>query len=118
MGLGDREGAELSRLVHEAAWRLPEHEGPEDLGNRTGGGVYFFFEEGELTADERPRIVRVGATDSFGRRIGYHYGQHRTVSVFRRHLGAAILRRSGAPGEAVRRWQRQQAEISDRKLGW
>ena len=79
-------------------------------------GVYFFFEPGELREDGRtPRVVRVGThavsagsrttlwtrlRDHRGHVIGRHVGggNHR-ASIFRRHVGSALLGRG--LGEAL-----------------
>ncbi len=76
-------------------------------------GVYFFFEPGEVRADGRDRVVRVGthaltaASQAilWGRlrqhrgHVGGRHpggGNHR-ASVFRRHVGAAIIQRRKLP---------------------
>jgi len=94
--------------------------GPRRLADCTGTdhwprrGVYFFFEHGEVRADGSGRIVRVGThaltatsrTTLWGRLrqhrgnlAGYRPlgGNHRG-SVFRRHIGAALIRRALRPG--------------------
>lgn len=72
-------------------------------------GVYFFFEDGEVRRDGTPRVVRVGthglktgSDRELWQRLSDHRGtvggqfpgggDHRG-SVFRRHVGAAMLRR-------------------------
>jgi len=71
-------------------------------------GVYFFFEPGEVRSDlSTPRVVRVGthavsrgARTTLWSRLRAHRGtnagrgNHR-ASVFRRHVGDALIRRSG-----------------------
>jgi len=83
-------------------------------------GVYFFFEVGEVRADGSGRVVRVGthaltATSQatlWGRlrqhrgHVGGRHpggGNHR-ASVFRRHVGAAIIRREQLPGGLLDSW--------------
>jgi hypothetical protein len=79
-------------------------------------GIYFFFEPGELRdTSDRGRVVRVGThavskgsqttlwdrlRTHRGRLSGSHKdgGNHRG-SIFRRHLGSAILRRDGLQDE-------------------
>lgn len=93
--------------------------GPRQLVDCTGGsgwpakGVYFFFEEGEerTTSGTGPRVVRVGthgliakANTSLWQRLSAHQGfmagesagggNHRS-SVFRLHVGAAVLAHDG-----------------------
>jgi len=83
-------------------------------------GVYFFFEPAEVRAGGGDRVVRVGthaltATSqaSLWGRLRQHRGEvgglrpgggnHR-ASVFRRHVGAALIRREGLPGELRESW--------------
>lgn len=83
-------------------------------------GVYFFFEDGEVRRDGSSRVVRVGThalTDTskatLWRRLRQHRGTvgggnpggrgHR-ASVFRRHVGAALIRRDSQPEELFHSW--------------
>lgn len=83
-------------------------------------GVYFFFEPGEARADGSGRVVRVGthaltATSQAtlwgrlrqhrGHLTGRHAGggNHR-ASVFRRHVGAALIIRDGLPAGLLDSW--------------
>jgi hypothetical protein len=83
-------------------------------------GVYFFYEPGEVRADGSDRIVRVGthaltATSqaTLWGRLRQHRGHlggshpgggnHR-ASVFRRHVGAAQIRRQNLSGELLGSW--------------
>jgi hypothetical protein len=107
---------ELAEVVH----------GPRRLrdSHRADGwprqGVYFFYEPGEVRADRSGRIVRVGthaltATSQatlWGRlrqhrgHVGGSHpggGNHR-ASVFRRHVGAALVRREKLPRELLDSW--------------
>jgi len=87
-----------------------------DCSGRSGWptkGVYFFFEDGELrtSSGSKPRVVRVGthaltasARATLWQRLNAHQGvvggrsagggNHRG-SVFRLHVGAALLERDG-----------------------
>ncbi len=104
--------AKFYSLLYELAERIG---GPRRLQDCTGYeqwpecGVYFFYEEGEVRADGSRRVVRVGThalkdtemTTLWGR-LAQHRGQlagahpgggnHRG-SVFRRHVGSALIRR-------------------------
>ena len=79
-------------------------------------GVYFFFEPGEYREDGRtPRVVRVGthalrknSDTTLWKRLRQHRGTMRGEmpgggnhrgSIFRLHVGSAILRRDGLDGE-------------------
>lgn len=76
-------------------------------------GVYVFFQRGETCQLERQtidRIVRVGThriQDRFRKRILQHYGGNKNGSVFRKHLGAALLRRANAVDPRLADWLRQ-----------
>jgi hypothetical protein len=86
-------------------------------------GVYFFFEPGETRPDRSPRVTRVGthalttmSQSTLWGRLAQHRGRvggphagggnHRG-SIFRRHVGAALLARDGDPsGTAAATWGR------------
>jgi hypothetical protein len=102
--------------------------GPRRLRNCTASsgwplnGVYFFFEDGEnRTAGKGARVVRVGTqavkttTPSRrtlwdrlekhrGRQPGDTGGPRRSRSVFRRHVGTAIIRRDHLGDEVRDNW--------------
>ena len=69
-------------------------------------GVYCFFEQGEVRRDGRPRVVRVGESGNLRSRLLRQHltGTHRDdcfdrhglrSSVFRHHVGLALIRRHG-----------------------
>jgi hypothetical protein len=123
---GDIRAADITHfylLLSELARRVG---GPRLLRDCTGAqdwprqGVYFFFEDGETRADGSCRVIRVGThalTPSSrtilwdrlrqhrghlkGRNFGG--GNHR-ASVFRRHVGAALIRRGSRPEELLGSW--------------
>jgi hypothetical protein len=83
-------------------------------------GVYFFFEDGEIRADGSCRVVRVGthaliptSRTTLWNRLSQHRGHlkgrnygggnHR-ASVFRRHVGAALIRRGNWPEDLLASW--------------
>ena len=106
-------------------------------------GVYFFFEPGETRPDGSPRVTRVGthalttmSQSTLWGRLAQHRGRvwgphagggnHRG-SIFRRHVGAALLARGGdhsataaltwgrgssAPREVVVAEQPQEVQVS------
>lgn len=88
-------------------WRLPEN------------GIYLFFERGELTglADvATDRIVRVGTHDRPGRFRGHirqHFGNtndlggDKNSSVFRKHVGGALLRKENPSDPRLASWLKQ-----------
>ncbi len=112
---------ELSRKVGGYR-RLSECNGQMGWPQR---GVYFFFEPGELREDGRtPRVVRVGthalktgARSTFWGRLAQHKGHsggfspgggnHRG-SVFRLHVGTALLNTRAYPPEVGANWEQGQ----------
>jgi hypothetical protein len=125
-GSAARQAASTDRfyvLLGELAARTG---GPRMLRDSAGGqgwprqGVYFFFEDGEVRADGSSRVVRVGThaltadgqTTLWGR-LSEHRGHlegrnpgggnHR-ASVFRRHVGAALICRGGGPRGLLESW--------------
>jgi hypothetical protein len=124
-GSADRQADtdEFYVLLDELARKVS---GPRLLRDCTGDsgwpshGVYFFYESGELRPNGTDRVVRVGThalteasqTTLWDRlrqhrgHIGGRYaggGNHR-ASVFRRHVGAAIIRREGLSRELLDSW--------------
>ena len=107
--------------------------GPRLLRTCTGSsgwprqGVYFFYEDGELHPDNSRRIVRVGthALTADGQatlwgRLRQHRGSHdgrgnHRASVFRRHVGAALIRRE-LPSDTWLGRDAQRAEIRESGL--
>lgn len=107
---------ELARRV--GGWRmLRDCTGARDWPRH---GVYFFFEDGEIRADGSGRVVRVGThaliptsrttlwdrlSQHRGHLKGRNYGggNHR-ASVFRRHVGAALIRRGDWPKGLLASW--------------
>ncbi|MBB5850179.1 hypothetical protein ACFQ05_23505 [Amycolatopsis umgeniensis] len=79
-------------------------------------GVYFFFEDGELRADSTPRVVRVGthglsatSRTKLWQRLAQHRGtlkggENHRASIFRHHIGTALIRRDHAPGPLLTAW--------------
>jgi hypothetical protein len=96
-------------------------------------GVYLFFEDGECREDGRePRVVRVGthalpatSRTSMWQRLSQHRGtlggrhpgsgNHRG-SVFRLHLGSALIARDGWP-EAAATWGRGSSASTEVRAG-
>jgi hypothetical protein len=88
-------------------------------------GVYFFFETGEYRRERRcPRVVRVGSqglnadkpsdatlwdrlAQHRGRQLGDLSGPRRSRSVFRRHVGTAIISRHKLDDEVLDNWYQQ-----------
>jgi len=114
---------EFYALLDELARKVS---GPRLLRDCTGDsgwpshGVYFFYESGEHRPDGTDRVVRVGthaltetSQTTLWNRLRQHRGHvggrhagggdHR-ASVFRRHVGAAIIRRDGLSRELLDSW--------------
>ena len=97
---------------------------PRALDDCPEQGVYFFFEPGELRQGGTvPRVVRVGthavsrgAAATLAQRLRQHRGtlsgtgNHRG-SIFRSHVGSALLRRDidRYPASVIRSWSSQEA---------
>lgn len=104
--------------------------GKRTLGDSHGGmlwpqrGVYFFFEPGEerTTSGSGLRVVRVGthalrggSTTTLWHRLRQHRGTvggsrpgggNQRSSVFRRHVGTALIAKDGWPEPVSRHWGR------------
>lgn len=106
---------ELHRLAHGLArynHRVERKELPPC-------GIYLFFEQGEeVEAGDRrlDRIVRVGTHNQDGNfpgRIRTHYGNrgrlggNKNSSVFRKHLGGALMRRENPEDVRLAPWLKQ-----------
>lgn len=113
----------------------------DDVADRSGGprelsgchpdmgwpecGVYFFFEAGENRTCGGPRVVRVGthrltrtSRSTLWQRLAQHRGRatggnHRG-SIFRLHVGTALIARDGW-SEAARSWGRADVTDQDRR---
>jgi len=101
--------------IHEILERLPLHKCPDpverwDLPNN---GIYFFYEEGEIVKIGNrviKRIVRVGTHRGQGRfpeRILNHFYGNKNTSIFRKHLGAAILAKENPNDPRLKEWMRK-----------
>lgn len=94
-------------------------------------GVYFFFEGGEPRLDGSPRVVRIGthaltatSTATLWRRLATHRGHvggsrpgggnHRG-SIFRLHVGTALLGGDEWPIEVRDSWRRKDADRETRQ---
>jgi hypothetical protein len=104
----------LCHWLHQSLDTLPLFSYPFDLAALPRNGIYFFYEEGECGGHraDAPRIVRVGThrDGNFRSRISEHFllnerkmafteDQQRPHdrSIFRCHIGRALLNRSRDP---------------------
>lgn len=59
-------------------------------------GIEFYFEKGEYrTGSNKLRVVRIGSSNGIVRRLKNHIGEDAQKSVFRRHIGRALLKKQG-----------------------
>ena len=103
---------ELVNLLTRNNHLTPTHSLPKN-------GIYLFFEQGEdamCGARLVNRIVRVGTHTKDGRfrpRIRQHYGNvsslrgNKNGSVFRKHVGGALLRRDNLADHRLGEWLKQ-----------
>jgi hypothetical protein len=118
--------ADLEEFYQLLAELAATEEGPRLLASCTGRdgwpryGVYFFFEEGQTRADGGARVVRVGThalkpTDktTLWKRLRQHRGRIRgrnpgggnhRESIFRGHVGAALIQRDRPPAGLLTSW--------------
>ena len=99
---------EAYRQIHRALETLPKYREPStDLPQN---GIYFFYEDGEVGSHTgKPRIVRVGIhgeRTTLRKRLRQHYSLNREGSVFRKHLGSALLKMKGFPADQIVKWNR------------
>jgi hypothetical protein len=119
-------------LLNELSGRVG---GPRKLRNCTSSGwpshgVYFFFEDAEIRFDGSPRVVRIGthaltttSTATLWGRLSTHRGRvggshpgggnHRG-SIFRLHVGTALLERDDWPSGVRQSWRNPHADRSTR----
>lgn len=106
---------ELHRLAHE----LVRYDHHVERKVMPANGIYLFFERGEGVdgGNHRlDRIVRVGTHNQDGNfpgRIRTHYGNraklggNKNSSVFRKHLGGALMRRDYPEDPRLQPWLKQ-----------
>ncbi|WP_270886259.1 hypothetical protein [Pedococcus sp. 5OH_020] len=122
--MSDRQGAleQFYALLDDLSERIggPKHlNSPNLAALAPHAGLYFFFEPGEQRPNGNPRVVRVGThalTGTSGSSLWGRLRQHRGVlggsnpgggnhrgSIFRHHVGAALLNRRG-DADLLRSW--------------
>ena len=110
-----KEGSTIKKCksIHEILKPLPEYDYKTPIRDLPTNGIYFFYEDGELLADEHKgemRIVRVGTHRVDGRfrdRINNHYKGNKNSSIFRKHLGGALIRKRNLDDNLLKQWLRQ-----------
>jgi len=108
--------AERVSGVYELAHLLPRRDHVTPSRALPLDGLYLFFERGELvdcSGRAVDRIVRVGThrmNGRFRKRIRQHYGRVRSLggnrdeSIFRKHVGTALLRKAGPCDTELNDW--------------
>ena len=97
---------DVAWAIHRLACSLLRYRHPVPYSRLSPSGVYLMFEDGEETP-VGPRVVRIGISRAGGlaKRLRKHYADHRGSSVFRRHVGLALLARDGATQTEIARWR-------------
>jgi len=98
---------ELVREVYKVLKGLPRFNCFSDARQLPDNGIYFFFETGEGNVDGFDRLVRIGTHRSDGRlksRIRQHFRGNRKSSVFRKHIGGAIINNEYPDEVRLKNW--------------
>lgn len=115
----------VARAVYEMVLALPRHNWQALALDLPLNGIYFFFEQGETIPCNGAmvdRIVRIGTHNKdnrFRTRIRQHYGTvkapggSRSSSIFRKHLGAALLRRSEGLDARLEDWVAERGKFPE-----
>ena len=86
--------------LHDFARDLARHRFPFEKRQIPGSGIYLLFERGE-TGHGGERIVRVGthtgADNLFSRLYEHFLTENKDRSIFRKHIGRALLTRDANP---------------------
>lgn len=94
----------MTEALHRLVTALPRRGGAFRVADVPENGIYFFFENDEsVTIDGKRvhRIVRVGthrADRRLGKRLRLHYSGSRRRSVFRWHIGNALIQSGRVTG--------------------
>ncbi len=100
----------ITEAVYDLIHLLPRRDNRTLKSELPANGIYIFFEQGE-TIQYRDivteRAVRVGINTSdvgFPDRIYKHYGNNRKQSIFRKHIGKALLTKENPKHPLLRDW--------------
>ncbi|NMX22102.1 hypothetical protein C5S30_06680 [ANME-1 cluster archaeon GoMg4] len=103
------------RIIHENLESLPEYDHNTSPFELPTNGIYFFYEDGEFCTHENEREKRIVRVDThrvdgnFRNRINSHYRGTKNSSVFRKHLGGALMRRKDPNDRRLKQWLKQDA---------
>lgn len=107
---------DMTKSLYSILLSLPRFDFTTTHNMLPENGIYFFFEFGENLYISNQRVVRVGTHIASGRfrgRIRQHYGSintlrgNRNASVFRKHVGGALLRRENVDDLRLQEWKNQ-----------
>lgn len=110
---GDRACLKLTLELYSYQIKRPRYNFLTAGRDLPKNGIYFFFEKGEKVNQGVERIVRVGThkiDERFRGRVRQHYGSrsslrgNKNASVFRKHVGGALLRRDNPLDERLDEW--------------
>ncbi len=107
--------------LHRLARGLRRHRFPFDPSVFPRNGIYLLFEDGEGGHDG-DRIVRVGThtgPNQLRSRVQQHFiKENKDRSIFRKHIGRALLRRDGDPLAPLWELDLTAAEARKKNAGW
>lgn len=110
----------LTVNVYELIGTLPRYDYQTPLDLLPANGISVFFEAGEtccLEGKQVDRVVHIGSNERDGRfpgRIRQHYGRvnslggNKNSSIFRKHIGGALLNRSDPHDPRIEDWSKPQ----------
>lgn len=110
---------DITRKLYFQVSKMPRYTFNTPVSGLPCNGIYAFFEVGEtfqIDGDEHDRIVRIGTHIKDNRlrnRIRQHYGNKHSLkgnkngSVFRKHLGGALMRRDNPKDSRLVDWLTQ-----------
>jgi hypothetical protein len=105
-----------TKAVYQLLRPLPRYDYTVPRSELPASGIYIFYERGEvvdLDGQLTDRVVQIGthnADGNFRGRIRMHYGNIKSLggdknsSVFRRHVGAALMRKANPLDERLGGW--------------
>lgn len=109
----------LLERIYSLLDNLPMFDYLYEPNNLPKNGIYFFYEDGELceiNGKITERIVRVGtdkADDRFRDRIRNHYKGNKNSSVFRKHVGSAIINKNKPRNIDISEWMKPMTPTSN-----
>ena len=113
MGHEEKSIIQKCKIIHKILRPLPEYDHRTPNSELPENGVYFFYEDNEFYEHDnkrQKRIVRVGTHRVDGRfrsRINNHYSGDKNSSVFRKHIGGALMRKRKPTDSRIKQWLEQ-----------